>query len=134
MTTEQELKERCTPEFIKWMCEIAEGFHISERYIYPLVKSTCINYNGWCAETTENFVDTVFSFALFPLLIHRAVEGWNKKAFGKDCIVISDDNLVFWSDNLDLCRVYDFKNYQPDPDPNSVAPRDYMNFKPVMPY
>ncbi|MCB0392204.1 MAG: hypothetical protein KDD58_13010 [Bdellovibrionales bacterium] len=33
-----------------------------------------------------------------------------------------------------MSRVPTFKNYQPDPDPNSVAPRDYMNFKPVMPY
>ena len=63
MTTEQELKDKCAPEFIKWMCELAEGFDYEEcMYMSPPFKMD----------------------ASFPLAIHRAVEGWNKNQ-NKNC-------------------------------------------------
>lgn len=100
MITEHELKEQCTPEFIKWMCELAEGFEfIDGRNEY--------NFNGY-----NTYWDN-FESSDFILLIHRAVEGWNKYKKGEDCIVISDDNLILWCADLDDCKIYDFKEYQP---------------------
>ena len=57
MKTEQELKADCTPEIIKKMVELAEGF------------------DKW--ELREIYDPEIWtkSDLLFPLLIHRAVEG-----------------------------------------------------------
>ena len=76
MKTEQELQDRCTPEIIKKMVELAPGFRFTERKIFPNKTAYGLNYCGWSCETTENIVGMVFEFAFFPLLIHRAVEGW----------------------------------------------------------
>ena len=69
MITEQELKEQCTPEFIKWLENLAEGFFDRQRS-----GEVC-----W-----------------FPLLVHRAVEGikiiysdsekvWYNNIYGMQC-------------------------------------------------
>lgn len=67
MITEKELKDRCTPEIIKKMIELAEGFESTGYY--------SIDYNGvvYRSDAIEFMRD------VFPLLIHRAVEGWNKR-------------------------------------------------------
>ncbi len=98
--TEQELKDRCTPEFIKWMCEYAEGF----------------SYNG-----NKEFIYLGYSYPInsgaFPLLIHRAVEGWNKKNHTADRrfdkhIRIEQARLFEFVD--EMASVYEFINYQPE--------------------
>ena len=71
MTIEQELKDRCTPEFIKWMCEYAEGFRLLNDYTLFAFESFDCRING-----------VHESLCLFPLLIHRAAEGWNKRDNG----------------------------------------------------
>ena len=70
MITEQELKEKCTPEFIKWMCELAEGFEWrnENNVIWIHVPSDIIMVGS------KYFSNDSY----FPLLIHRAVEGWLK--------------------------------------------------------
>lgn len=66
MITEQELKSDCTPEIVKRMCELAEGFkHL-----------TFIPDEN---DTLGRQINLIVDWSFFPLLIHRAVEGWNKK-------------------------------------------------------
>ena len=62
MITEQELKNKCTPEFIKWLCEYAKGF----------------GYIDYVLSQSSDLEQARFNNIIFPLLIHRAVEGWNK--------------------------------------------------------
>ena len=82
MITFEELKERTTPEIIKKMVELAEGFEVTERQITvgnQLLISRGIKYNINSCETTKDFSEVMVKFSLFPLLLHRAVEGWNNK-------------------------------------------------------
>jgi hypothetical protein len=95
MIPESKLKEQCTPEIIKRMVELAEGFE----YV----------------EETEHDVD-YFIFRdkkyftskpeLFPLLIHRAVEGWNKKLY--ESIILVQHNHLTKKESR-----YNFNDYQP---------------------
>jgi len=95
MTTEQELKDQCTPDIIKRMVELAEGF---EYKFFEDFK----NRHEW-----SDIIDKV----IFPLLIHRACEGWNKKnAHGDNVIIISDDFITYYGNEQG--GIYDFKNYQ----------------------
>ena len=93
MITEQELKEQCTPDFIKWMCEHAEGF---EYYTddYAIYNNTY--------DTDED---------IFPLLIHRAVEGWNKKDRSKNQINILTTCVQSWNIIKGL-QDYIFNDYE----------------------
>ena len=59
MITEQDLKNKCTPEFTKWMCEHAGGF----------------GYIDYVLSQSSDLEQVRFNNIIFPLLIHRAVEG-----------------------------------------------------------
>ena len=76
--TEQELKDRCTPDAIKWMVELAEGFECNElgncSYIH-------VEFNGDWWDDEE-----IFESSVFPLLIHRAFEGYNRLNKGKEIL------------------------------------------------
>jgi hypothetical protein len=89
MKTESEIKARVTPEIIKKMVEPAEGF------------------NTYVDEYTQKIIDYDI---LFSLLIHRAVEGWNKLD-NESVIVILDDSLMFSKLGEDEVYYY-LKNYQ----------------------
>ena len=100
MTTEKELKDRCTPDVIKWMVELADGFSIDGLILYY--------GNDWYYQFIEEYEK-------FPLLIHRTVEGWNNmQVDSENCIVIQDDSVVLWKENIDDCKTFDFKNYKPE--------------------
>ena len=71
MKTEQQLKDQCTPEFIKWMCELAEGFEIKKYEDYNSLEFGTISVE---LSAEELFMTQT----ILPLLIHRAVEGLNK--------------------------------------------------------
>jgi len=93
--TEQELKDQCTPEFIKWMCEMAEGFEF-------------LNIGNWAGYRFElhkprDNDPNVY----FPLLIHRAVEGWNKGCDPDYSIDLRNS----WID-YGIGNDYSFSNYQ----------------------
>lgn len=94
MKTEQSLKNQCTPEFIKWMCEFAEGF---EYKFFEDFK----NRSDW-----SEVIHTV----LLPLLIHRAVEGVEKHF-----ISISYWKIRFQTDDgrNAVIKEYLIENYQP---------------------
>lgn len=99
MNTEKKLKDRCTPAFIKWMVELAEGFEIIDEYYINFGKDI----------TTP--VMHIFASPIFPLLIHRTVEGWNKT---NDLKIRIFDEEIHTKKRLDHFAIgfYQFKNYQ----------------------
>lgn len=88
MITEQELKEQCTLDIIKRMVELAEGFE----------------YQG-DDEIFYNSLRVDRNILLFPLLIHRAVEGMK---------IIYSDPEKLWYNNTYGMQCFRFKNYQPE--------------------
>ena len=104
---EQELKDQCTAEFIKWMCELAEGYEfVSDDYEPETygVLNICDDYYD-----IENVLKDMEDF---PLLIHRAVEGWNKITRNK--YIIITDTFLYTTSNLHRSdERYNYNNYQP---------------------
>lgn len=107
MITQQQLTDQCAPEFIKWMCEMAEGYQLFTNEDIGIDYYSHIEYE-W-HECTD--LDTAF----FPLLIHRAVEGWNKK----ESISFSIGTIIYplllerILDSEEYHIEYKFDNYQP---------------------
>ena len=98
MTTQQELTDRCTPEIIKKMCELAEGFEYIDRP-FPSIKYSIMD--KWADKIIDSFI--------FPLFIHRTVEGWNKSK--TILISIFRMRVCKFSGTEDIVY-YDFVNYQ----------------------
>ena len=78
MIKEQELKNKCTPEFTKWICEHAEGF----------------GYIDYVLSQSSDLEQVRFNNIIFPLLIHRAIEGWNKKREWLENSIIINKSFV----------------------------------------
>ena len=98
MIAESKLKADCTPEIIKKMVELAEGFK------YPILIP---DEN----DTWERQINLIFNWARFPLLIHRAVEGWNKITRNK--YIIITDTFLYTTSNLHQGdERYNYNNYQ----------------------
>ena len=103
MKTETDLKNKCTPEFIKWMVELAERFECTE---FELKTSYQIRYNSIALPYQD--------ILMFPLLIHRAVEGWNKNNKGNPYIEIDDSSIWVCSYNNNFKEFgFSFHEYQP---------------------
>ena len=109
MITEKQLKDRVTPDIIKKMVELAEGFEWDIDYPYPsfLYKST-------------HYITDESNDKLFPLLIHRAVEGFNHQD-NMSVIIIFDNRVLSGCLDLDEYdervspeREYYLENYQPE--------------------
>ena len=94
MTTEQQLKARCTNNDIKHMAILAEGFNHPGECIFIETPYKIISLRDIVNNKTE-----------FPLLIRRAVDGWNEKQ--NDSILILDDRTKALPN-----KDYQFKNYQ----------------------
>lgn len=107
MKTFEQLKEQTTPEIIKKMCKLAEGFSINR-------ETQNVEYRG--ISSYEYFhgthISIVTSWELFPLLLYRAVEEWNNRTgVGQSgCIFIQDDCVFI---NSEEPKTYLFNNYQP---------------------
>lgn len=107
--TFDQLRDRTTPEIIKKMCELAEGF---EWISSSMLKDFALKFNNinYYAEEYD------FEYEIFPLLLHRCVEGWNKSKHTVDrtteqVIVIQHGYLFrFLSEHG---KPYDFDNYLP---------------------
>lgn len=93
MITEQQLKANCTPELIKKMVELAEGFEFVE-YDNP--------YTIILFDDSRWFITNIIKWVHGPLLIHRAVEGIN-----------NDDSYPATIDIDYRGTYYSFKNYSP---------------------
>ena len=105
--TEHELKSRITPDMIRWMCELAEGFE----YVDAGGRGEHIYFNsyGLClvdSLTRDKYVDD------FSLLLHRAAEGWNKNRPEAEIII---GNCICYqpSDLSKDPKGYYFNNYAP---------------------
>ena len=102
MITEQQLTDRCTPKIIKKLVELAEGFDFVE-YDNP--------YTIILFDDSRWFITNIIKWVHGPLLIHRAVEGWNRlnKAY-----IMTTDSFCYTTTNLHQSEERrDFKNYQP---------------------
>ena len=97
MITEHELKDKCTPDIIKRMVELAEGFE----------------YQG-DNEIFYNSLRVDRNIFLFPLLIHRAVEGWNMTNDIHSKIDIGYNGVFVCFDIDDIQKDYLIENYQPE--------------------
>jgi hypothetical protein len=95
MIPESKLKADCTPEIIKKMVELAEGFEIDDSNIV------------YCGGMLTIELKKYFNFIVFPLLIHRAVEGWNKKLY--ESIILVQHNHLTKKESR-----YNFNDYQPE--------------------
>lgn len=101
MKTFNELRDRTTPEFIKKMCELAEGFECNDNKIKIGVDSCFF----------ENIFED-FNAVVFSTLLHRAVEGWNKEHSDTwNKIIIFESTVEYYGGYGD--KSYIIKNYQP---------------------
>ena len=99
MKTEQEIKARVTPEIIKQMCALAEGFENTGAYIFHFMG---VNYSTHSS--------------LFPLLIHRAVDGFNKIERENGSYLDIDNEsiwMVSYKENFEEIG-FEFKDYKSD--------------------
>jgi len=104
--TEAQLKQDCTPEIIKKMVELAEGFEWEAKGKHlKHDKTGCID-----------FIDRIVNNnLLFPLLIHRVAEGWNKNHAGDPYLEIDDSSVWILSFKSDFKEVsFEFADYQKD--------------------
>lgn len=105
MITFDKLKQQITPEIIKKMVELAEGFEWRNEYnIY--FKNSIVRYT---------YNDLKNDINMFPLLLHRAVEGWNKINPCKP-IQILCNCISFITDEDEPASIewgYDNEQYQP---------------------
>lgn len=83
MKTEQEIKSRVTLEIMKKMVELAEGFEFINSN-YPVIKTPNRKSQHGGAFWLEELLEDTLSFST---LIHRAVEGWNKKEDERKIII-----------------------------------------------
>ena len=79
-------------EFIKKLCEFAEGF----------------GYIDYVLSQSSDLEQARFNNIIFPLLIHRAVEGWNKKYLDKNQIILYG-NILSFSEGI-----LTYNGYQPE--------------------
>jgi len=107
MTTEQELKDQCTPEIIKRMVELAEGFEYSLDHVIYII------YTGGIIPCKHDVLKNPENTLIFSTLIHRAVEGWNKKN-GHNRNIIMSNNFIGYYDGIKTnITDYNFPSYQP---------------------
>ena len=105
MTTEKELKQRCTPEIIKRMVELAEGFEF--------IQDSKGDINLCHIKAPDGF-KTYFGsikdkeYTLnFSTLIHRAVEGWNKKDIEYQIRIDGDEVYIpMWEQGESSCKFF----------------------------
>jgi hypothetical protein len=103
MIPESKLKADCTPEIIKRMVELAEGFEfLSDGNNINVIRLHLAKYEheDWILRLP------LFHRIIFPLLIHRAVEGWNKKLY--ESIILVQHNHLTKKESR-----YNFNDYQP---------------------
>lgn len=93
---EKELKDHCTPDAIKWMVELAEGFEF--------IGDVKIYLNDEYIGSIKNIFCNKLAFST---LIRRAVDGWNEK--NRNGISTHYDCILY---NSETPKLYKFKNYK----------------------
>lgn len=102
MKTFKELSEKTTPDIIKRMCELAEGFEI----LNFIDSRLTIKFD----ELFIEIADICFHSFLFPLLLHRAVEGWNKSNTCMTNITTYGSRIEYGA--FDEKNIYFFEDYE----------------------
>jgi len=125
MIPEKEVKAKVTPEIIKKMCELADGFKHEEHWSIPSRLQYKVSYGCNMYEQFKPISSDLLIWSLFPLLIHRAVGGWNsnQKPFleiviYKDKVCLEDYKIETYKD-IEYYNKYTyqdkrFEKYQPD--------------------
>jgi hypothetical protein len=90
MITEKELKDQCTHEFYNFIYKLCGKDYL------PLYSS-----------------ELNFEIIHFPLLIHRAFEGFKNKNLSCENNIIICNRFITYFIN-DQGGIYDFRNYQPE--------------------
>jgi len=98
MITETELKSKITPNMIKWLCELAEGFEYK-------IDGVRFKFDGDAGFLNFN---TFITMSFFPLMLYRAVAGWNNKQDIDNCIIIFSDMVSDYNKDY----IFLFENYQ----------------------
>ena len=114
MASEQELKNKCTLEFIKWCCEYAEGFSAKYKFVRTLKSNFQEQETVLKIETKWDIYDgEVFAQSrFFPILIQRAIDGWNRKH--EDKAIRGLRGEIQRTHNWQGGKLYKFDNYQKD--------------------
>lgn len=107
MINESDLKLKCSPDFIMFLCEMAEGFEYKETWSEKNVTFKDVSFN-WATKE-------IIRWGYFPLLIHRACKGWNKIERENGSYLEIDNEsiwMVSYGGNFNEIG-YEFENYQP---------------------
>jgi hypothetical protein len=108
MKTQKEIEEKLTPEIIKKMCELAEGYEFERDED---------GYHGIINVSDDFYLleNIIRDMADLPLLIHRAVEGWNNKFANNKLMIHMTYNMIHFFSMTKPKHVTEFmfKNYQP---------------------
>lgn len=110
MIKESELKERCSDKFIEWLVNLADGF---EYVGANNPQEGAIYFHNIMLEWESDILFLRLTKDYFPLLIHRAVEGWNNgdRFFGN--IEIHCKYVKMWDSPIaSKLREYETKSYQ----------------------
>lgn len=109
--TEQELKDRCTPDAIKWMVELAEGFELVDKKRTEFSKCIYEYHIIFNDHLVWNIYEIQHGVLAFSTLIRRAVDGWNK-INPESPINIYKSCIEQIYDSEKYPDLYQFKNYQ----------------------
>lgn len=104
LRTFPELEKKFTLGIVKRCVEYAKGF--------DRVEKSGIKYFLGYESGFRNITDFLNS-GLFPLLLHRAVEGWNKKSDGHLRFIIQDKDCLSVFVNESDRKLFKYNNYQP---------------------
>ena len=107
MITFTDLQKKWTPEITKRAVELAEGFELDTDGDNIGIKDPFDNFYYFEDDIPKNM-------ETFPLLLHRAVEGWNKdkKDNINNGIFVDFDKILVWR-LRQKDESFDFKDYEP---------------------
>lgn len=95
MSNYNELRRRTTSHFLKWACELAEGW--SQK------SETAVIINSILAKFSfDELVNDIF---MFNNLIQRAIDGWNRS--GAYSIITSGKSVLYVDQKRETWHYYD---------------------------
>ena len=112
MKTFEELKKEITPQFIKKLCEFAEGFEYKVYEVNTgIIKDYVLTPNNKKPEIRINTL--VEDPVLFSTLLHRAVAGFNGKFTDHKSAIYIKASVVEFYGKIGNGDDYRFRDYQP---------------------
>ena len=99
MYTQQNLREKCTEEFIRWCCTYVQDYSIESFLDYY--------GNDWLYQ----FIN---EWEKFPLFLYRTVEGFNKQSNGYLNFIKIDINYISYWATPNKHHLYLYNEYSPE--------------------